>query len=121
MSEILDAPVRMTPVAAGERIDTIDILRGLALFGILTANMRGFGAPELVYFNIGELFKGKADQFVQGFVDLFVQGKFITLFAFLFGLGFAVQMTRAEERGKSVSFYPRRLLVLMCFGLLHAW
>lgn len=121
MPEIIDVPVRMTPVAAAERIDTIDILRGMALFGILMANMRGFSAPEQVYFNIGELFKGAADQFVQGFVDLFVQGKFITLFAFLFGLGFAVQMTRAEERGKSVSFYPRRLAVLLCFGLLHSW
>src|SRR5437763_3179328 len=67
------------------------------------------------------MFSGTADSVAQGFIDFVVQGKCITLFAFLFGLGFAVQMTRAEERGRSVSFYPRRLLILLCIGLFHAW
>ncbi len=118
MSESLDGG--MAPVAAGERIDVIDILRGMTLFGILMANMRGFSAPSQVYFNIGRMFSGTADSIAQGFIDFFVQGKCITLFAVLFGLGFAVQMTRAEERGKSVSFYPRRLAILFVIGLIHA-
>jgi uncharacterized protein len=118
MAEILDGA--MAPVASAERIDVIDILRGLTLFGILTANMRGFSAPSQVYFNIGRMFSGTADKIAQGFVDFFVQGKCVTLFAFLFGLGFAVQMTRAEERGKSVSFYPRRLAILLAIGLVHS-
>jgi uncharacterized protein len=111
---------KMMPVAAGERIDVIDILRGMTLFGILVANMRGFSAPSQVYFNIGRMFSGTADSIAQGFIDFVVQGKCITLFAFLFGLGFAVQMTRAEERGKSVSFYPRRLAILFVIGMIHA-
>lgn len=110
----------MAPVAPGERIDVIDVLRGMTLFGILMANMRGFSAPSQVYHNIGRMFSGTADSIAQGFVDAFVQGKCITLFAFLFGLGFAVQMTRAEERGKSVSFYPRRLAILFVIGMIHA-
>ena len=118
MSETLDGA--MAPVAAGERIDVIDILRGMTLFGILMANMRGFSAPEQLYFTIGRMFSGTADAIAQGFIDFFVQGKCITLFAFLFGLGFAVQMTRAEERGKSVSFYPRRLAILFVIGMIHA-
>jgi Predicted membrane protein len=116
MSTTLDAPV-----SANERIDVIDILRGMALFGILTANMRGFFAPSEVYFNVGALYTGTVDTAVQTFLFALFQGKFITLFAFLFGLGFAVQMTRADERGKSVWFYPRRMLVLLCIGLIHAW
>src|SRR6266851_4296347 len=114
-------PDPMTPVAAGERIGLLDILRGLALFGIIAANMRGFSDPAQVYFNIEEMFSGTADKIAQGFIDFFIQGKFITLFAFLFGLGFAIQMSRAEERGKPVKFYPRRLLVLLVFGLIHSW
>ena len=106
--------------AAAERILYIDILRGMALFGILAANMRGFDAPADVYGNIKVLFHGRADMIAQGFIDIFIQGKFVTLFSFLFGLGFAVQLTRAEARGaKFMSFYPRRLAALALFGLIH--
>src|SRR5258707_13431362 len=111
----------MAPVARSERIDVIDILRGLALFGILTANMRGFAAPFELYGNINRMFTANIDWIAQAFVNTAFQGKFVTLFSFLFGLGFAVQMTRAEERGRSVSFYPRRLFFLLLIGLLHAW
>src|SRR5579871_3362747 len=108
------------PITASERILYIDILRGMALFGILAANMRGFNAPESVYGNIKVLFHGRADTIAQAFIDIFIQGKFVTLFSFLFGLGFAVQMSRAEARGaKFMSFYPRRLATLALFGLIH--
>jgi uncharacterized protein len=108
------------PVTAAERILYIDILRGMALFGILAANMRGFNAPADVYGNIAVLFHGSADRIAQAFIDIFIQGKFVTLFSFLFGLGFAVQLTRAEARGaKFMSFYPRRLAALALFGLIH--
>jgi len=130
MSESLDFPVsssipalprKASPVAPQERLDVIDILRGMALFGIITANMRGFDAPAEVYFNITRLFTGHADRLAQNFVDMVFQGKFVTLFSFLFGVGFAVQMSRAEQRGTSVSFYPRRLTVLLIMGLIHSW
>lgn len=111
---------RMTPVAPGERIELLDVLRGTALFGILAANMRGFAAPGEIYASPERLFPGFADRFAQGLLDVFVSGKFVTLFSFLFGLGFAVQMTRAESRGvRPGSFYPRRLLVLLAFGVVH--
>ncbi|HTS75982.1 MAG TPA: DUF418 domain-containing protein [Bryobacteraceae bacterium] len=108
------------PISASERILYIDILRGMALFGILAANMRGFDAPASVYGNIKILFHGRADMIAQAFNDIFIQGKFVTLFSFLFGLGFAVQLSRAEARGaKFMSFYPRRLAALALFGLIH--
>jgi uncharacterized protein len=114
------APVAMAPVRAGERIEFIDVLRGLALFGILTANMRGHNAPAAMYGSNGLIFQGFGDRLAQALIDIFVSGKFITLFAWLFGLGFAVQMTRADARGvKASSFYPRRLLALLAFGVIH--
>ena len=113
-------PQKAGPVSASERILYIDILRGMALFGILAANMRGFSAPAAVYGNIKLLFHDRVDMLAQGFIDIFIQGKFVTLFSFLFGLGFAVQLTRAEARGaKFMSFYPRRLAALALFGLIH--
>src|SRR5208282_4563400 len=111
---------RVGPVSLSERIVFIDVLRGMALFGILAANMRAFFAPLDVYGNIGALFHGRADVVAQFFIDALIQGKFITIFSFLFGLGFAMQMSRAEARGvRFLGFYPRRLLALALFGLIH--
>ena len=119
-SDVQNGAVQAGPVTSAERIFYIDLLRGMALFGILAANMRGFNVPESVYGNIKILFHGTADMIAQGFIDIFIQGKFVTLFSFLFGMGFAVQLTRAEARGaKFMSFYPRRLAALAMFGLIH--
>lgn len=108
------------PVSLSERILFIDVLRGVALFGILAANMRGFFAPLDAYMNIGALYHGRADLLAQGFIDTFIQGKFISIFSFLFGMGFAIQMSRAKERGaRFMGFYPRRLMALALYGLIH--
>src|SRR5271169_4960577 len=113
-------PKRVGPVSLSERIQFIDVLRGMALFGILAANMRAFFAPLDAYGNIGVLFHSRADVLAQAFIDAFIQGKFISIFSFLFGMGFAIQMSRAEERGvRFLGFYPRRLLALAVFGLIH--
>jgi uncharacterized protein len=111
---------RVGPVDLSERIQFIDVLRGMALFGILAANMRAFVAPIDAYSDIQWLFHGRADIVAQWFIDAFVQGKFITIFSFLFGMGFAIQLSRAEARGvRFLSFYPRRLLALALFGVIH--
>src|SRR5271156_3141399 len=111
---------RVGPVGLAERIQFIDVLRGMALFGILAANMRAFFAPLDVYDHIGALFPGRADAIAQWVILAFIQGKFISIFLFLFGMGFAIQMSRAEAKGaRFMSFYPRRLLALALFGLVH--
>ena len=111
---------RIGPISQSERILFIDVLRGMALFGILAANMRAFFAPIDCYGRIGVLFHGRADVIAQTFIDVFIQGKFISIFSFLFGLGFAIQLSRAEARGvRFMGFYPRRLLVLAIFGVIH--
>jgi len=110
----------MGPITSGERIDLIDILRGMALFGILAANMRGFAGPAVAYFNPLLVWPGFADRVAQAFIDTFIQGKFITIFSFLFGLGFAVQLTRADQKGARFGgFFARRLAILALIGLVH--
>lgn len=108
------------PVSLSERILFIDVLRGMALFGILAANMRAFFAPIDAYDYIGVLYHGRADVVAQAIIEALIQGKFISIFSFLFGMGFAIQMSRAEARGaRFMGFYPRRLLALALFGLIH--
>ena len=110
----------LRPVSVGERIEVLDALRGAALFGIIAANMRGFSGPLAAYFDHTLMWTDPVNRVAQGFVDLFIQGKFITLFAFMFGIGFAIQMERADRSGvASRIFYVRRLAILLLFGALH--
>ncbi len=111
---------RVGPVSLTERILFIDVLRGMALFGILAANMRAFFAPLDAYGYIQVFYPSRADIIAQWFIDAFIQVKFVTIFSFLFGMGFAIQMSRAEARGvKFLGFYPRRLAALALFGVIH--
>jgi uncharacterized membrane protein YeiB len=114
----------LQPVAAADRVELLDMLRGLALFGIIIANMRGFNAPEQIYFDINFLFKSPLDEAVQKVVNAVFVGKFISLFSFMFGLGFAVQFTRGMERGRPEgAWFGRHVrqvflaLALLTFGL----
>ena len=108
----------MAPVDPAQRIELLDILRGAALFGILASNMRAFNSPLPVYVDHSLMWTGTADRITQDAIDLLITGKFITLFAFLFGIGFGIQMDRAAERHASDGFYLRRLAVLLIIGLL---
>jgi uncharacterized protein len=109
------------PVPASERITVIDCLRGAALFGIITANMRGYNAPLGAYEDATRLWTWMPDLVWQAVIDCLVSGKFITIFAALFGVGFAIQMDRAMARGEGIAFYQRRLTILLAFGLVHSF
>ncbi len=109
------------PVALSERIQVIDTLRGFALFGILLVNMHLFSHPvqELLigYDDVGPLL----DRVAAWGIQVLAESKFYPIFSFLFGLGFALQIQRAEERGASfVPLYLRRLFILLLIGLAHA-
>ncbi len=107
----------MGPVPPQERIDVVDILRGWAIFGMLVVNM----SHDLGYgYLFTKLWPDTADRVAYFLVHFFAAGKFYSLFAFLFGWGFALQMGRAEARG--VRFFPvyaRRLFVLLLIGLTN--
>ncbi|WP_449467173.1 DUF418 domain-containing protein [Stenotrophomonas humi] len=108
-------------VTPSERIATLDILRGLALLGILLMNIEAFAGPlDLSFTGIDAHWQG-LDRWADGFVYIFVQGKFFTLFSLLFGVGFAVMAQRAETAGRDFTgFYLRRSLGLLLIGMLHA-
>lgn len=106
------------PVLDQERIEAIDILRGAAILGILAVNMSGFSLPEGLPAH--QVWPNMVDGTVERLILFFAQEKFKTLFSFLFGLGLAVQMMRAEARGaRFLPFYLRRLCVLWLIGVAH--
>ena len=108
------------PVTRGERMDVLDVMRGIAVLGILLVNIDsfigyGFGRPEQAS-AAGARFNPLAS-FV---VEFLVQGKFYCLFSFLFGVGFAVFIERASARGHdAVRLFKRRLVGLLLIGLVH--
>ncbi len=111
----------LTPLAPSERIDNLDVLRGVAVFGIALMNVEYFTSPLL------DMSEGIAsgergfDWLADAFVYVFVQGKFWTLFSLLFGMGFAVMLGRAQAAGRSFApLYLRRTFGLLLFGLVHA-
>lgn len=118
------APPKTTvgPITAAERISEIDILRGFALFGILLVNMASYGHSFYEYVMLKPVPTGTLDQIATFVVAFFGEGKFYSLFSFLFGFGLAIQMSRAESRGTPfVPIYLRRMLALLAIGLVHAY
>ncbi|MGS1079995.1 DUF418 domain-containing protein [Pseudoxanthomonas beigongshangi] len=115
-----NADARLRPVAVGERIETMDVLRGFALLGILLMNIEGMAGPLFQSFSGLDPALAGADRIADALIYILVQGKFYTLFSLLFGMGFAVMSTRAEARGQPFAgVYWRRSLVLLGIGLIH--
>ncbi|AXJ00812.1 uncharacterized protein CYPRO_1561 [Cyclonatronum proteinivorum] len=109
------APVK--PVA---RIADLDILRGIALFGILVVNLALFSHPMFQYAAEGLIPGGPLQDAAAFFIRLFFEGKFITLFSFLFGLGFYIFTERLREKGLSPGIvFSRRMGILLLIGLAH--
>jgi uncharacterized protein len=122
-SRSTESPVSThSPTPSGSRFEIIDIVRGFSLFGVLLVNMiwttqwfalSGEQRAAIPTANI--------DGYFSMVILLFVDFKFYTIFAMLFGLGFAMQLSRSSQAGKSiVPTYLRRLSILFAFGIAHA-
>ncbi len=106
-----------TPRPTQERIVTIDILRGFALFGVLVANALAFSYPFQFYAPISFPELDEVGRLTEWLVRLFVVGSFYPLFSFLFGLGFSLYLRKGDE---ALPLFRRRLAILLLIGLIHA-
>ena len=98
------------PIDAGTRLESVDIIRGIALFAIYLVNLQGAFGPA----------RTAMDRGVTWFYAFFIGGSFYPVFCFLFGLGFAIQLERISSRGVPVvPLYIRRLVVLYLMGTAH--
>jgi uncharacterized protein len=117
------AAPRAGAVQQGDRIQSIDVLRGFALLGILVMNIQSFAMIEAAYSNptaYGNL-EG-ANYWVWLMSHVLADQKFMTIFSMLFGAGVVLMTSRQEEAtGKSAAVHYRRMGSLALFGLLHAY
>src|SRR5262245_23472584 len=107
----------LAPVPERERLLSLDVLRGLALCGVLLGNMVLYTGD---WTRGGVIKEGTVDEVADWFLNLFVRSKAQTLLTLLFGLGFAMQLVRAEERGEpAAGLFVRRMVALLGIGALH--
>ncbi|WP_054027579.1 DUF418 domain-containing protein [Bacillus sp. FJAT-28004] len=97
-----------------KRIDVIDYLRGFALLGILLVNIPFF------LIRVQPPLPNSFDESYHHFLYLFVEGRFFTIFSFLFGYGFYIFMSRAKAKNENALFlFLRRLAALFVMGCIH--
>jgi uncharacterized protein len=116
--ELIDKP--SSPAVLTERIDIIDIVRGLALLGILILN--------IPYFSMEEYFREAWSQdlnstnfWVTAVNTVFFEGKMRALFSMVFGAGIVLFTTNKEKAGRSATWlFYKRMIWLTLFGLAHA-
>ena len=99
-----------TPAPTRERLAIVDILRGFALFGILVVNITTFRSGNPAWSGI--------EWVVDRLTLALAQGKFVLVYSFLFGLGFALQLEHAADRPYMARYF-RRLLGLLLLGIAH--
>ena len=113
----------LQPTQTTERIPSLDFLRGIAILGILFINIENFAYPDpWSPYKFG--FKSAIDHDTRFWVYFLTQGKFYTMFALLFGVGFYMFLERLEKKGlglKAMDIYARRLLWLFVIGITHSY
>lgn len=113
-------PASGAPVGVAERLDHVDAIRGLALFGVLLVNLYWHRELLLTEAAVSAMPTAAIDRWVGFVIDVFWSGKAQALFSMLFGFGFAVQMQRLSARGADATMvYLRRLGVLLVLGFAH--
>jgi uncharacterized membrane protein YeiB len=109
-----------TATADHRRLESIDILRGLALFGVLSVNLvTEFRVSIFEQFLPQARERDLINRAVIWFVHNALELKAFALFSFLFGVGMAMQFERLSNTGRPLYWLTRRLLVLLSFGLIH--
>jgi uncharacterized protein len=109
-----------SPLPVRERIQALDVLRGVAVAGILLANvMVFFGLIFMPPDRVAALPTAPADRVASFLERVFVDGKFYSIFSLLFGIGFGVQLSRGGEA--ALPRFKRRLRILLGIGAIHAF
>jgi uncharacterized protein len=106
-----------------ERIVSLDVLRGVAVAGILIMNIQSFSMPSAAYLNptaYGDL--TGVNRCVWIISHLFASGKFISIFSMLFGAGVLIFIRNIQSRGEvAMELHFRRMAWLLLFGIVHAY
>ncbi len=107
------------PTLPVNRIEILDVLRGLSLIGVLIANIAIFSGYLFVpVTDLGEMSMSGLNNILMTFSFYVVSGKFYPIFCMLFGIGMYLQFQKHKEKG-SGKFFVKRLITLMLIAAVH--
>ena len=111
------------PTEQNERIESLDVIRGFAVLGILLMNIQSFSMIGATYLNPTAIEGHQGtNYFVWYFCHLLADSKFMSIFSMLFGAGVVLMARRQEKKGQAVwALHYRRMLGLLIIGLVHAY
>ena len=114
---------QLAPVSSTRRLETLDVLRGFALLGILAMNIRAMAAPMSAYMYPRALFEYEGpSRLAYLFTTVVFDLKMMGLFSMLFGAGVLLYADKRTDSGAPPrALWFRRMFVLLAIGLLHAY
>ncbi len=116
---------QLGPVSGAERIGSLDVLRGVALLGILLMNITGFGLDFWAY--VDPTVQGGSEGYnlyVWIMNNMFFEGTMRAMFSMLFGVGMVLMTSRMIDKGGGLEvadIYYRRTIWLLIFGVIHGY
>jgi uncharacterized protein len=116
-------PPQESAMIAPPRLIALDVLRGVAVMGILLMNIASFGLPQAAYLNPAAYGGATgADLAAWTFGFVLIDGKMRALFSLLFGAGMVLVIERAEAAGQNgMIVHLRRMVTLLAIGVVHAY
>ena len=111
-----------SPTEPDERIESLDALRGLALFGVLMVNLQTqFRVSLFRFYSTFHTHPGYANLATDDAIRFLLEFKAFAIFSFLFGVGLAMFFARTGRKGRErpMRLLLRRLVVLLALGFLH--
>lgn len=115
--------IQSLPTHADNRIHSLDILRGIAVLGILLMNIQNYSMINAAYINptsFGDF--TNMNKIVWIIIHIIADQKFLSIFSILFGAGIILFSVKAGKVGKNaVKLHYKRMGYLLIFGLLHAY
>jgi len=103
------------------RIGSLDFIRGVAVLGIFVINIESFAFPA-PFSPWQSGFESELDRHFRFWTYLFFQGKFFSLFALMFGVGFYLFLEKAQRYGQAtIDLYAHRMFWLFVIGAAHAY
>ena len=104
-------PPERSPVRQKDRVVALDVLRGLAIFGILVVNLDQMFIPLFLAESPVAMIPGEwGTWFAWAFTDVFFTTKFLTIFSLLFGAGFGRGRSRHSNRLLRTSSKPATII-----------
>lgn len=110
-----------TPIAPDERAEILDVLRGIAILGIFLVNSAVFSLYVFQDKAVQQAMPGaEINTVLKYFNQIFIDGKFYSLFSLLFGVGFSIILNRNKIAGRNpLLIFYRRIAVMLGIGLAH--